>query len=217
MGVDECTTGYSSTKTGVNFYKVNRGMNHRFEYGALGYPMAPNILDYPRDDMFDPSDTLGSGDWDRNGYWQANHDGAPLPGDLTGATRFQVYLYELGADFARSNSDGRTLYPVPDTVPADFSMVYSPAPYVPADGVPPGEYYDDPLRRVMPAAVVQCQALNVRGNFDIDTRYMRIVDVFISAAIGPPPANKSPIVAEIIRLRSSDESASLISNVRLVK
>ena len=148
---------------------------------------------------------------------QANHDGAPLPGNLWGATRFQVYLYELGADFARSNSDGRTLYPVPDAVPADFTMVYSPAPYVPADGVPPGEYYDDPLRRVMPAAVVQCQALGVAGNFDIDTRYMRLVDVFISEAVGPGPATNSPIVAEIIRLRSSADSDSLISNVRLVE
>ena len=215
LGSDECTTDVITTKTGVNFRKVVDGTNHRFEDGSLPYPMAPNIVEYPRDSAFE-LDVLGNGDWDRSGYWEENHDGASLPVDLAGATRLQVYLYELGVDFARSNSDGRTLFPVPDTVPTDFTVVYPTAFEVPADGVPPGIPTDDPRRRILPAAVVQCQALNVRGNFDIETRYIRIVDLFITEPVGPPPATQSPIVGEFVRLRTTANSDSLIGNVRLV-
>jgi hypothetical protein len=76
---------------------------------------------------------------------------------------------------------------------------------------------DDPRRRVMPAAVVHCQAIGVQGNFDIETRFMKIVDIFITEAVGGPPANNSPIVGEIIRMRTSSNSSSDIANVRLVE
>ncbi len=215
-GIDECTATAFYTKTGVNFSKVNNGINHRFEDGSLGYPTAPNIIDYPRDDTFD-LDTLGSGDWDRDAYWEAAHDGELLPADLMGATRYQVYLYELGASFARGNSDGRTLYPVPDSVPGNFSVVAPPPAAVPADGVPPSNPNTDPLRRVMPAAVVQCQALDIAGHSGIESRDIRIVDIFISEAVGAGAATDSPIVGEIVGPRTSTNSNSNISNVRLVE
>ena len=74
----------------------------------------------------------------------------------------------------------------------------------------------DPLRRMMKAAIVQCEKLGIRGNFNINTYDMEIADVFVTEAVGPPPANRSPIVVEIVRMRSTTTYDSLISNVRLV-
>ncbi len=219
-GSDKCSTTVISTKPGVNFRKVNSGINHRFEDGRLNYPMAPNIMDYPRDDGFETGvlDMLGTGDWARKQYWADYHSDYPggLPGDLASATRFQVYLYELGADFA-SSANGETIYPAPALadLPPGFTMVYAGGEsYVPDGYV--GDPYIDPLRRTMAAAIVQCEKLGIRGNFNINTYDMEIADVFVTEAVGPPPANRSPIVVEIVRMRSTTTYDSLISNVRLV-
>jgi hypothetical protein len=69
----------------------------------------------------------------------------------------------------------------------------------------------------MPAAVVQCIEVGVTGNFNIDVRDMFMVDVFITEAVGPPPADNSPIAAEIVRARTTSNSDSDIANVRLVE
>ena len=228
-GSKKCSTDKISTKPGVNFRKVNSGINHRFEDGALGpdYPMAPNIMDYPRDNDFVPGalDMLGYGDWNRQEYWEDNHLPGPgglpavLPTVLDKATRFQVYLYELSEKFA-SNADGVTIYPLPDDpddlddlVDTGFSIVSGYGP-LPEDGA--GDLGMDPLRRIMPAAIVQCEKLGIRGNFNINTYDMEIADVFVTEMVGPPPANRSPIVVEIVRMRSTTTYDSLISNVRLV-
>ncbi len=88
--------------------------------------------------------------------------------------------------------------------------------YVPDGYV--GDPYIDPLRRIMAAAIVQCEKLGVRGNFNINTYDMEIADVFVTEMVGPPPANRSPIVVEIVRMRSATSTYddSIISNVRLV-
>ena len=225
-GSDKCTTTVISTKTGVNFNKVNRGMNHRFEDGPLPYQMAQNIIDYPRDTVFDTQvlDMLGDGVWGPADYWKANHltpGGLPgvLPPALANATRFQVYLYEAGVDFASNATTGETLYPLPalaDLAGTGFSPVYSSGAQPPDGYAPDPSAMDDPLRRVMPAAIVQCTELGVKGNFDINVNDMQIADVFVTEAVGPPPANNSPIVIEIVRMRSTGADDSLISNVQLV-
>ncbi len=217
QGVDKCSVRAISTKPGVNFNKVNNGMNHRFEDGSLPYPMAPNIVEYPRDDVIE-YDMLGDGNWDRDGYWEEQHGGVGYPAGYETMTRYQIYLYELGESFAANTYTGETIYPIPDSgvLPEGFSVVTSVGLYLPLDGEPASIPMNDPRRRVMPAAVVQCQAIGVRGNFDIDTRDMKIVDIFITEAVGPPPANKSPIVVEIVRMRSTTTYDSLIANVWLV-
>jgi Flp pilus assembly protein TadG len=236
-GTDKCSTTVISTKTGVNFNKVNSGINHRFEDGPLNYPMAPIITDYPRDKTFESEalDMLGDGDWGPAEYWADNYpvgpDGSPpeLPSTLVAldaaavghVTRFQVYLYELGLDFASNPMTGETIYPAPALTSAlssqGFAMVYAVAPpIVPDDYV--GDSGVDALRRIMPAAIVQCEKLGIKGNFNINTYDMEIADVFVTEAVGPPPANNSPIVVEIVRMRSTTtyDSDSIIANVRLV-
>ncbi len=220
-GTDKCTTTFISTKPGVNFRKVNKGINHRFEDGALPYPMAPNMMDYPRDNVFEAEvlDMLGDGDWDRRQYWDDYHPEYPggLPGDMANATRYQVYLYELGVDFASNATTGETLYPAPAyaDLPDGFTIYNgSGVPIVPDGYV--GDPDIDPLRRMMRAAVVQCEKLGIKGNTDISVYDMEIADIFYTEAVGPPPANRSPIVVEIVRMRSTTTYDSLISNVRLV-
>ena len=89
-------------------------------------------------------------------------------------------------------------------------------------GVPivPDGYVGDPTveptRRMLPAAIVQCEKLGIKGNTNISVYDMEIADVFITEAVGPPPANKSPVVVEIVRMRTTSTYDSLISNVRLV-
>ncbi|MCH7887753.1 MAG: hypothetical protein IIA00_00565 [Proteobacteria bacterium] len=222
-GTDKCSTTVVSTKTGVTFQKVNRGINHRFEDGALGpdYPMAPNIMDYPRDDGFETEvlDMLGDGHWDRKQYWDDYHPDYPggLPDDMAYATRYQIYLYELGVGFASNATTGETIYPAPAyaDLPEDFTMYNGSGVSIVPDGYV-GDPTVDPLRRMMKAAIVQCEKLGIRGNFNINTYDMEIADVFVTEAVGPPPANRSPIVVEIVRMRSTTTYDSLISNVRLV-
>ena len=227
-GSDKCTTTVISTKTGVNFNKINSGMNHRFEDGTLPYQMASNTIDYPRDARFETEvlDMLGDGDWGAADYWAENHlTTAGLPGQLPGAlstnsTRFQVHLYELGVNFASNPITGETMYPMPavaELTGTGFSPVDSGGSPHPPDGyAPDSASMEDPLRRVMPAAIVQCTELGVAGNFDINVNDMQIADVFVTEAVGPPPATSSPIAVEIIRMRSTTADDSLISNVRLV-
>jgi hypothetical protein len=220
-----------STKTGVNFNKIVSGMNHRFEDGPLPYDMASNTMDYPRDTVFDTEvlDMLGDGEWGPAEYWAENHpnpdpDGPPLelPAALSidpPSTRFQVYLYELGVDFASNPTTGETMYPLPAVAAltgTGFSPVYANGAQPPDGYAPEASSMDDPLRRVMPAAIVQCTELGVVGNFDINVSDMQIADVFVTEVVGPPPATSSPIVVEIIRMRSTTADDSLISNVRLV-
>ena len=217
-GVDACTVTDMSTKTGVTFQKVNRGINHRFEYGSLGYPMAPNIIEFPRDAVFQ-NGMLGDGDWGPDTYWPDAHNGETLPMSLMNATRFQTYLYELGESYA-ANNIGQTMFPSPAMaeMPSGFSYVAGGGP-IPTDGEPPGANVSpDAMRRVMPAAVVDCVAVGVRGNFDISTRDMVVINVFLTEIVGPPPANNSPIMVEIIGdRRTYSNSDSDIANVQLVE
>ncbi len=74
---DECTATTLSTKPGVNFNKVNNGVNSRFDEGSLANP-ARNIIAYPRDLAFQ-ADLLGNGNWQQSQYWADAHGGAPLP------------------------------------------------------------------------------------------------------------------------------------------
>ncbi len=215
--IEACAESDISTKTGVNFNKVNNGMNHRFEDGSLGYPMAPNIIDYPRDTVFE-NQMLGNGVWNPNAYWPANHGGEALPLSLTDATRFQTYLYELGESYAANATTGETIYPAPSMaeMPSGFSY-FAGGGTVPANGEPGVNLTVDPLRRMMPAAVVDCVDVGVTGNFDIPTNRMDILNVFVTEAVGPAPANSSPIVLEIIGARTSTNSNSNIANVQLVE
>ena len=98
----------------------------RFDLTGNPWPYpAYNVINYPRDLelIVDINEKLGSGDWDLAGYWAAKHGGS-VPTDLADATRYQVYLYELGLDYARNGK--QTMYPIADALPAGFTVVDAP-------------------------------------------------------------------------------------------
>ena len=132
-------------------------------------------------------------------------------------TRYQAYLYEMGEGFASNGAD--TVYPLPsDTsglVAQGYTVVSPPGEDIPAAGVPTSTPSTDTNRRVMKAAVVQCQALGVSGRTDIDMRDMAILEIFITEPI-TGNGNNAPIVGEIVRKLTSANSSEISTNVRLL-
>ncbi len=199
----------------MTFNKVNNGLNSRFDMGTLANP-AEDIIWYPRDSAFS-SNTLGNGNWQRNQYWNDEH-GTGLPAALNGASRYQAYLYEMGEGYARKNK--QTVYPLPgDTsglTAQGYTIVTPPGPNIPANGVPVTPPTTmGPQRRVLKAAVVQCNALGVVGNTDIDMRNMEIIELFLTEPVESAGANKA-IVTEIVRHLTSSNSEDISTNVRLL-
>jgi hypothetical protein len=210
----ECTIDQQSTKTGVTYSKVNHGINSRFDMDHLANP-AEDIVSYPRDSAFS-SNVLGNGNWNRNQYWNDEHGTAP-PGVLTGATRYQTYLYEMGESYAKNG--WQTAYPLPaDTswlTAQGYTIVTPPGPNIPAAGVPVNPPVIGPQRRVIKVAVVQCQALGVIGNTDIDLRDMQVIEMFFTEPAEDSGGNKG-IYGEIVRTLTSLNSPDLHTNIRLL-
>lgn len=158
---------------------VEDGVNERFGDTESA---APNVIYYDRDPMWQAGDPMtdgayGDGAWDVGGYWLSKH-GTALPAALSAASRYQVYLYELGRTFARAGK--RTLYPVPDDgAPPGYALVIPPAVGVPENdadhqneavdgladaGDSPNPDPQPPLtaaagRRVVTAATARCGAV----------------------------------------------------------
>ena len=91
-------TSSIETATGTPVQSVINGINVRW-FGPL---TAPNVMNYPRDDVMiaDTSLSFGTdGLWDLDGYWTARHAGVSRPIILDGASRFQIYLFEQGQSF----------------------------------------------------------------------------------------------------------------------
>lgn len=148
-GNEECLSGAEYVaRTGQIAQKSKQGVNTRFDVYEGGvtpakYPPAPNIINYGYRDKTDPATNyrdlglgtdpdadsyrIGSGDWNRDGYWATYHSNIPydptnplLDGDgnpvLDGdgnpvldpiddrppgwktMTHWQTYLWELGLD-----------------------------------------------------------------------------------------------------------------------
>jgi Flp pilus assembly protein TadG len=98
-----------------------------------------------------PIDSMGEGNWDFATYWQVNHGDSGLPSSLNGGTasdadvpsRYRVYRYEI--------EQGRV---------ADVSIGgESGAPACYSGGDLPGT----PDRRILHAAIVNCQSLQLAG------------------------------------------------------
>ncbi len=165
---------------------------------------------------------MGSGDWDMAGYWADKHGGA-VPAELTDATRYQVYLYELGETYARNGT--QTAYPLDEGVPAGFDVVTPPGSDIPEDLDNP----DDPdfdgvpsqavaanghARRLVEVAVLQCIAEDVRGSHSYPTNG-NYIEMFITEAVDGAPAGG--IYAEIVRPLTTTNDPDFHANVRLVR
>ncbi|MBF0353920.1 MAG: hypothetical protein HQL43_01635 [Alphaproteobacteria bacterium] len=232
-----CVEAQVTTSPGSKPTELTQGINSRFDTAHGGNSPAGNVINYPRDSAITPSsgNVMGAGDWDINTYWSNHHDGAGLPSALSGATRYQTYLYELGETYA---SNGKlTLYPAPSTLPSGYSTVtgtravpscktYS-GPVTSAhgvgscdasdpnyDGVPRTTPVNDPKRRVIEAVVLKCLSQNVqgRGSYDVNGRFAQF---FITEAVPAPP--DTALFVEIIGALGEASSAKYHANVSLVK
>lgn len=217
------------TATGSKTNKVKDGINTRFDVGAMPEPPAPNVINYPIDDDLIPSFALniGSGAWDLAGYWAAKHGGAGTPTALTDggdASRYQVYLYEIGETFARFGK--KTVYPVPGGfADPDYTTVTPPGPDLAVDaGNPTLPNFDDvpqdtpasngPARRLVEVALLQCVADGIigYGTYPTNGKY---VEMFITQEVKDPP--NAAIYAEIVRSLSSFNDPVFHANAALIE
>ncbi|MBI3453903.1 MAG: hypothetical protein HY057_13925 [Rhodospirillales bacterium] len=223
---EDCYTLDLTTATGSKTQKVRAGLNARFDLpGGLPNP-APNVINYPRDDSLnaDANAKMGAGVWNLNTYWQQKHGGAP-PAALAEASRYQVYLYELGYSYARSGR--RTVYPVGESVPAGFVVVTPPGPSVPVaanqqnkddpnyDGVPSRPVASNGhARRLLAVPLLACVAENVhgRGTYPSHGKY---VEMFVTEMSPAPP--DAGIYAEVVRALTPSTSVDFHANARLVQ
>ena len=215
------------TATGVKTNKIRDAINARFDVPGNPWPYpAPDVIDYPRDDniVADADAKFGSGNWDLAGYWAAKHGGA-VPPELAGATRYQVYLYELGEEFGRRGRE--TFYPVTEAMPDDFITVTPAGPSVPVasdpadsndnaeDGVPDQPVASNgPQRRIVQVAQLNCIAENIhgKGTYPTEGNY---VEVFLTESVKTPP--DSAIYGEVVRALSAANAPEFHANVRLVR
>jgi hypothetical protein len=220
---EDCYSLDVSTATGVKTKKVRHGINSRFELDHLSNP-APDVINYPKDVEIeaDPMVVMGSGNWPLGGlggYWAAKHSGASLPNDLLGASRYQVYLYELGLEFGRD--DRQTIYPVNGALPEGYTLVSPAAPSVPVDPLNP----DDPdydgvpsqlvasngyARRLVQVAVLQCVADGVQGSHTYPTNG-NFVEMFLTESV-----DDKAIYGEIVRPLSPSNDPDFHANVKLI-
>lgn len=212
------------TAPGVKTNKVQSGINARFEYQTSWGDPAPNVINYPRDaDILDGSETsLGNATWDLAAYWSDKH-GTALPTELIGATRYQVYLYELGETFGRNGK--LTEYPVEGSVSSGFSEIIPPTASIPEDsanaddpnfdGVPSGTVASNgAMRRIVQVAILQCVAEGVSGSHVYPTNG-KYLEMFLTEAVPEEPAGG--IYGEIVRPLALTTTPDFHANVKLVR
>lgn len=208
-----CYTDVLLTAPGVKTQKTRDGMNARMDTGKHN-PKNParNIMSYPRDsNMVDESagEPLGNGSWDPRKYWTDTHSTA-FPPALKDATRYQVYLYELGETYARNGA--HTLYPLPEGIPAGYTTVSSFGKQVPPAGEPKSKPYPDPRRRLVTAAVLSCQSQDVKGSGEYRA-YGRYIELLLTEVVAAPP--NASIYGEIVGRVTADSHEDMYGNVQL--
>lgn len=218
-----CYSTLVETETGSKTVKVEKGINGRFDTENTAGPAAPNVIAYPRDlKILAGLALIGDGDWDRAGYWLARHGGV-LPSALSGATRYQVYLYELGLSYARRGTE--TFYPVPGDLPAGATIVSPVSPTIPHSLIAPNDPFQDgqpsgtaasngPARRLMVVPLMRCMADEIHGKGTYST-HGRYVEVFLTEPAESTPT--SAILVEVVRAITLGNSADLHAYARVVE
>ncbi|WP_169568923.1 pilus assembly protein TadG-related protein [Sneathiella limimaris] len=227
---EECYNITIETAQGSKTNKIVDAINSRFDLPGNPWPYpAPNVINYPRDDVIvaDENLKLGDGKWDINTYWNEKHSGS-LPADLQPhngkqATRLQVYLYELGEPFWRNGNI--TIYPIPtsDSLPSGYKEVKNTTSKVPRDlsNKHDNNYDGEPsdtvaangaARRFVQVAQLQCIADNIHGNghYPNSGNY---IEVFLTEFVPDPP--NAAIYGEIVRGLTPSNSAEYHANVKL--
>jgi hypothetical protein len=230
---EDCYELDVTTATGSKTQKIVDAMNARFDVTGNPWPYpAPDVINYPRDSnlISSSSEKLGNGSWDISAYWTAKH-GASLPSELVGATRYQVYLYELGLPFARNGKE--TLYPAPANLAeyAGYELVEPSAAAIPVnasnannpayDGAPrstnPTAYGDvtkDYSRRLVQVVQLQCTTLEVKGKHEYPTQ-ANYLEIFITEHMQNPP--NADLYGEVVRSLSPTNNPEFHANVKLIR
>lgn len=196
---------------------------------------APNVMNYYQDDVMidDPLLSSGNGVWNLSGYWALNHPGVPLPLDLTGASRYQIYLFEQGVDFWKGNGKKTTAIA---TEPADAgsnwkkiaASDYPDAGIIPAyptdvnnndrDGFPPEYQPVSPQgykRRLMKIAVVNCIEHDFNGLASIPGDGV-FIEYFLTQQAGTS-SEGAAIYGELVGGIEARTSVEFHGNVRLTE
>jgi hypothetical protein len=237
------------TQTGVIADKVADGVNTRWYADG---PVAPNVMNYLRDnnmnpdhmdyDVSDPS--FGSGTWDIGTYWSENHMNAlPMPPELVGATRYQVYLFEQGVPYCKKNGKKNTKFAVDCStitgggwsevsiaeVQAAHPGLYdnlTPSGVVFSATEPDNNYKDgEPpagetvsaqghKRRLMKIAVAKCEENSFNGSSTLPADGVYL-ELFLTEEAETPP--DMAIYGEIVGALTPNTSLEFHGNVRLVE
>jgi Flp pilus assembly protein TadG len=233
LSPEDCYELDVTTATGSKTQKIVDAMNSRFDITGNPWPYpAPDVINYPRDSnlISSTSEKLGNGSWDISAYWTAKHGGT-LPTELAGATRYQVYLYELGLPFARNGKE--TAYPAPAnladypgyqlvqpsaaTIPVNAANANNPA----YDGVPRstnptahGDVTKDYSRRLIQVVQLQCTTLGVKGKHEYPTQ-ANYLEIFITEHMQNPP--NADLYGEVVRSLSPTNNPEFHANVKLIR
>ena len=127
---------------------------------------------------------FGDGNWNRAGYVAMNHNGVYPAGTSARSTRYEMYLAEIAA--ARSRA-------APNNVPLPGKQETG-APQCHASGPS-----DDPARRTVVAAAVDCAANDIRGNTS-GVVPLEYVQLFMTEPVAAPGGNDdAEIMVEVVR------------------
>ncbi len=233
LSPEDCYSLDVTTATGSKTQKIVDAVNSRFDITGNPWPYpAYNVMNYPLDAelISDSNGKLGGGTWDLTGYWAATHGGS-VPSDLTDASRYQVYLYELGLSYARNGK--QTLYPVPAELPGGFTVVTPSGPSIPVAANPANEhnpvhdgeprasnppFWDDPTkdyaRRQVQVVQLQCTSHGVKGKHDYPTQ-ANYLEVFITEYMQDPP--DAHLYGEVVRAITPTNTPEFHANVRLIR
>jgi Flp pilus assembly protein TadG len=101
---------------------------------------------------------MGDGNWDKATYWSRSHNGAALPGSISGAdvSRYEVYKYELEDLTNRVDNDSNGTGGSNDGGELGGPRCYN---------GPSGGITATPDRRIFHAAILNCQALDASAEY----------------------------------------------------
>ena len=151
----------------------------------------PNKARLGRDSAYPYSGgRMGNGDWDFEAYWTTNYPGTAAPNGWSNAnrpSRYEVYQHELGT----IGSGGTDL--VARQSPAPYNEKGAPACY---SG---GALSDEPDRRMLYGAIINCQDLNVQGNSGDPLPVLVFGKFFITEPVpNPPDPEAGAIFSELV-------------------
>jgi Flp pilus assembly protein TadG len=171
--------------------------------------VSPNNAKLGRDSAFpDAGGRLGNGTWDFDLYWSTNYGTTPKPDGLVGysnsnlPSRYQVYRAEIETIGSGASTDL-----VARTSPGPYNEKGAPMCY--SGGTPS----DNPDRRVLYVAIINCSELNIHGNTGGPFPVLAFGKFFLTEPISnSPDPDAGTIFAELIDLAEPSSVSNEVSH-----